>query len=670
MRLISFLLWHTISPTISVVNAFLAGVVERCGTLKVFGGGRPPFYMWTAKALALLLGLTATIVVAGQTPGQQAPPTPQTAPPQSAPPAPPPPDTPQPQKPVFRTGAELVRVDVVVLDRKGQPVPSLTAADFELQEEGELQEIKAFQFVRADGQPDADSEVSLTIRSRSHAASEAAKDNVRVFLIFWDEYHIGQMASANRARAALMEFVRRAFGPTDLVAFMDPLTPIDALTFTRDRLELFDRTRRLVGRSGVYVPTRSAVEDAHLERGDVERLRSEVTVSALKSAVVHLGGLRDGRKSIILVSEGLRGMLRDGQSLLTDLTRTANDNNTAIYSIDPRGFGTQRFVSMFEGVAEDTGGQYFRGNDLLDSFNQVVTQAGGFYLLGYTPTARAMDGRFHKIRVKVKPSGLEARARSGYWAPSIAEVERARVQAAAASDIPLDIRRALSDLPSATARRTIDVWLGTMLDSGRSAVRLAWTPRAGVATGANAPAQVTALAMSGNTRAFEGAVGAQGVHFDVPPGALKVTFTILDGKGEMIDRDVRTVDVPDPAQPSVWISTPAVFRTQNAVEFRNLDRGPDAVPFPGREFSRTDRLNIRFAVYGASAATAKVTAAMLSQAGKQIAELPLVKRASDDGHYEIDLPLTTVGRGEYLIALNASGEHGTVRSLIPIRIVR
>jgi VWFA-related protein len=618
--------------------------------------------MRTGRALALVLSLAVTVAVAGQTPGQQ-----------SAPKQPPPtaqPDTPQPQKPIFRTGAELVRVDVVVLDRKGQPIPSLTAADFQLEEEGEPQEIKSFQFVRADGQPDADNELSLTIRSRSHAATEAAKDNVRVFLIFWDEYHIGQMASANRARSSLAEFVRHAFGPTDIVAFMDPLTPIDALTFTRDWLELFDRTRRLVGRSGVYVPTRSAVEDAHLERGDVERLRSEVTVSALKSAAVHLGGLRDGRKSIILISEGLRGMMRDGQSLLTDLIRTANDNNTAIYLIDPRGFGTQRFVSMFEGVAEDTGGQYFRGNDLIDSMRQVVTQSSGFYLLGYSPTTRATDGRFHKIRVRVKPSGLEVRARAGYWVPSVAEVERARVQAVAASDVPVDIRRALAELPSATARRTIDVWLGTVLDSGRSTVRLAWLPRAGVATGANAPAQVTALAMSGDTRAYEGPVGADGVAFEVAPGALKVTFNILDGKGEIIDRDVRSLEVPDPARPELSLSTPALFRTQNAAEFRRLDRSANAVPYPGREFARTDRLNIRFSVTGAAAGTAKVTATVLSQSGKQLAELPLLRRSPDETRYEIDLPLTTVARGEYVIALSAAGESDSVRSLVPVRIVR
>ena len=234
---------------------------------------------------------------------------------------------------------------MAVLDRKGVPVTSLTAGDFELEEDGVAQEIRTFQFVQNTGQPDKDDDVSLTIRSRSHAASEAAKDNVRLFLIFWDEYHIGQMVSANRARAYLMQFVRTAFGPTDIVGFMDPLTPIDAIKFTRDRLELAEQVRRLVGRSGVYMPTRSGIEDAHLQQGDVERLRSEVTVSAVQSAAMHLGGMRDGRKALIVISEGLRGVQRDSTRLMTDLIRAANDNNTAIYAVDPRGLGQQRFPS-------------------------------------------------------------------------------------------------------------------------------------------------------------------------------------------------------------------------------------------------------------------------------------------------------------------------------------
>src|SRR6266540_5701535 len=48
--------------------------------------------------------------------------------------------TPQ-QPPVFRTGASLVRVDVTVTDRHGEPVTSLTADDFEIQEDGVPQSV-------------------------------------------------------------------------------------------------------------------------------------------------------------------------------------------------------------------------------------------------------------------------------------------------------------------------------------------------------------------------------------------------------------------------------------------------------------------------------------------------------------------------------------------------
>jgi VWFA-related protein len=578
----------------------------------------------------------------------------------------------QPPKPVFRTGAELVRVDVAVLDKKGVPIPSLTAGDFELEEDGVAQEIRTFQFVQNTGQADENDEVSLTIRSRSHAASEASKDNVRLFLIFWDEYHIGQMMSANRARVYLTQFVRTAFGPTDIVGFMDPLTPIEAIKFTRDRLELAEQVRKLVGRSGVYVPTRSAVEDAHLQQGDVERLRSEVTMSAVKSAAVHMGGMRDGRKALIVISEGLRGIQRDATRLMTDLVRAANDNNTAIYAVDPRGLGQQRFPSLWESVASDTGGDYFRSNDLDKAFKQVVVESSGFYLLGYAPAERRTDGRFHKIKVRVKPSGLDVRARMGYWAPSVAEVERARVKAAEA-EIPPEMVRALLELPGATARRTVDFWVGTAVTSGSPIVRLTWIPRAlvsPVSPGAPRATQVTAVVTHGETRLYDGPVERGGASIAVPPGPLKVTYSVRDSTNDIIDRDVRTIEVPDPTTPALWITSPAVFRAQNVREYRSLDRGPNATPFPGREFERTDRIVIRFEVHGAAASTATVAARIFSQWGKDLAELPLVPRTTGDGPYEIDLPLSSVARGDFLIAVSATAGADTTRVFVPIRVVR
>ena len=195
-------------------------------------------------------------------------------------------------------------MDVTVVDRHGELMAALTADDFAVEEDGVPQTVQSFQFVVASGRrTDGDGD-SLAIRSPEHAAAEAARDDVRVFVIFWDDYHIDRFANAIRGRQALTDFISSSFGPTDLVALMEPLTPMDALRFTRDRSELELKVKKLEGRLGVYMPPRGVLEEAQLGH-DVERLRSEVTLSALKSAAVHLGSLKEGRKSIIFVSQGL-----------------------------------------------------------------------------------------------------------------------------------------------------------------------------------------------------------------------------------------------------------------------------------------------------------------------------------------------------------------------------
>ena len=151
------------------------------------------------KALLALVAAVAAAVTLG---AHQPPPA---QPPPAQPPAtqqPPPPPPPQQPPPVFRAGTNQVRVDVTVLDRKGEPVTDLTKDDFDVREDGIPQTIDTIKLVEASGEAPED-DTSLPIRSPQHAAVEAARDDIRVFVIFWDEYHIGQMAPATRAREAL-----------------------------------------------------------------------------------------------------------------------------------------------------------------------------------------------------------------------------------------------------------------------------------------------------------------------------------------------------------------------------------------------------------------------------------------------------------------------------------
>ena len=104
------------------------------------------------------------------------------------------------------------------------------------------------------------------------------------------------------------------------------------------------------------------------------------------------------------------------------------------------------------------------------------------------------------------------------------------------------------------------------------------------------------------------------------------------------------------------------------------------MPFPGREYLRPDRVLIRFSVGGAAAADANATARIVSQWGKDLADLPLSRKTVEqDGnggaaaaatHYEIDLPLSSVARGEFLIAITAGSGPDAVRAFVPFRVTR
>jgi VWFA-related protein len=577
-----------------------------------------------------------------------------------------------PQRPpTFRTGTNLVRVDVSVMDKDGRPVRTLTADDFELRENGAVQSITSFKLVDANGQPTDD--LSLPIRSPQHAAAEAARDDVRLFVIFWDEYHIDQFGSAVRAREQLTHFVLEAFGPTDLVALMDQLTPVDALRFTRDRRELANQVHTLRGRRGLYVPARSAIEEAHLRNGqDVERIRAQVTATALKSTIMHLGTLRPGRKAVVFVSEGLGRLGQDGIRVVSDLIRTANDNNTAIYTVDPRGlqaggpgFGTSS--PLLAALADSTGADAIVSNDFNAALRRVVLTSSSFYLLGYSPTDTQLDGKFREIRVKVKQSGLQVRARNGYWAPRSADIDRARAIALAAA-LPSPVAKAFRELTPDNSRRPAEFWVGvTPAADNMCRIQVAWTPRPGI-EGRAAAGSVVAAATAGTEQLFRGPVTDGGITFMAAPGNVQLDLTIQDSNGDMIDHEQRTITIPDVGKTTLALTTPIVSRARSAAEFRSLNAG-EPVAFAGRDFSRSDRLLLRVAPYGSASSDAEVTAQLVGPRGTTLAELPIHTDGEGAG-FRLDLPLSSLATGEFLISIAARTPAERVETFVPLRISR
>jgi tetratricopeptide (TPR) repeat protein len=67
-------------------------------------------------------------------------------------------------------------------------------------------------------------------------------------------------------------------------------------------------------------------------------------------------------------------------------------------------------------LAVDTGGFVVRNTNQFDrAVAQIADDAGNYYVLGYLPPSPA-DGKFHRIRVKIKRPGVNLRSRRGYTA--------------------------------------------------------------------------------------------------------------------------------------------------------------------------------------------------------------------------------------------------------------
>jgi VWFA-related protein len=382
-------------------------------------------------------------------------------------------DTP-PAQPTFRTGVDLVRVDVSVAGRNEEAVADLQASDFLVTEDDVPQKVETAQFIRLNGQP-AENGRDLTIRDREHGLVEAAREDVRLFALFLDDYHIdSHPATTIRLQRALESFVDR-LQPTDVVIVMDPLTTLDGLIFTRDKWTLRERIRTFKGRRGELTPVRSAVEEAQLTQRNVWELRAGVTLSALEALVTHLGGLREDRKSVIFVSQG-PPVGRPGSLIYPQLesaVRAANRGNVTVHVLDPRPLGSAPFggAEALARLSVDTGGRSIvNSNTPWDRIQQVFADASAYYLIGYSPARELTDGKFHRIDVRVARSSTRVTSRRGYWAPPPAELNPSPkpapdpvLSSALAALVPLD------------KGRPIDVWIGNAPgENGLTEVHVAW----------------------------------------------------------------------------------------------------------------------------------------------------------------------------------------------------
>ena len=406
-------------------------------------------------------------------------------------------DRPLDDEDVVRITTNLIQVDAVVTDKNGQPVTDLRADEFEIQENGEKQTITNFSYVpvvsvatRDEAEPNPATKVDKNAPPPPPVSLRPEQVRRTIALVVDD---LGlSFESTYYVRRALNKFVDEQMQAGDLVAIIRTSKGVGALQqFTSDKRQLHLAIERVrwnqLGRGGVsaFAPIegRSIADqmradvpgysdDGSNAGGELDEFRNELfTVGTLGALSYIVQGLRDfpGRKSVMLVSDGIRIFTDTGQRIspsniksgssnsakgsdrilgnLQRLIDLANRASVVIYTMDARGLQTlgmtaednvsglnrdqidsnllNRRTEFFESqsglnyLAQQTGGLAIRNNnDLTGGLKKMLDDQRGYYLIGYQPDAETFDpkrARFNKLTIKVKRPGLKVRYRSGFF---------------------------------------------------------------------------------------------------------------------------------------------------------------------------------------------------------------------------------------------------------------
>src|SRR5262249_61084558 len=108
--------------------------------------------------------------------------------------------------------------------------------------------------------------------------------------------------------------------------------------------------------------------------------------------------MKEGRKSLILFTEGAQIVQSvGGPDGMSEVVRSANASNTAVYTVDPRGVMTGS--TWLESGAADTGGEGIRSNDMERAPRRTVMQSHALFLISSGSTMRAKTGTFEQMTV-------------------------------------------------------------------------------------------------------------------------------------------------------------------------------------------------------------------------------------------------------------------------------
>jgi VWFA-related protein len=267
-----------------------------------------------------------------------------------------------PEPPVFRAGVESVYVDVFV-SKGGRPVAGLVAADFELKDDGAVQQVE---LVAAEARP------------------------VQGVLVF---------DTSSSMMGPKLKALRAAGG-----AFLDGLRPMDEAGLLAYSHEI------------AWLAPPSA--DKEPVRASLGRLRAAGATAAFDALYAALT-LSDstGRSLLVMFTDGEDNNV----SILAgkQVREVARRSNVLVHVVGlrPAEGGESETARVLREVAEESGGKFWSAastDRLRAAFGAIAAAMAERYVLRYEPRGPARAG-WHPLAVRLKGKGGVVTARRGYW---------------------------------------------------------------------------------------------------------------------------------------------------------------------------------------------------------------------------------------------------------------
>jgi VWFA-related protein len=428
----------------------------------------------------------------------------------------------QEQQPAFRSGVDVIAVDVQVVDKTGLPVTGLRADQFDVSIDGKPRKVVSADLIRTDAQTSAAS-TTAAIGAESAVATSplASPDTQRIYILAFDSVSFPPLDIA-AAREAAHAFVDKLPSRDLAGLFIFPQGVI--VNPSTDRALLLHEIDRVVGQAIVGVdqyhlvpseivdisravsyPTNQAdidqkianicsndrdpemcfrgiVSYGHME-ADMREMEISQRLGALQGMFRSLAQ-SPARKVVVLISEGLMDADRvDGRPKLGDLGRAigqgAAEANCLVYALyfdrlrsdlmsastgRPRQYEFARDTAILEQgldrISGASGGTFYRivQGGGEFAFDQILKETAAYYLLGVAPNDKDRDGRAHELHVKVAQKDAVVRGRSWVTLPKPDAVARTGAPSMGAAGATLDIRKPAPNPLTGSARQVADAY--------------------------------------------------------------------------------------------------------------------------------------------------------------------------------------------------------------------